>query len=253
MDSAHIGVGVANLLFIATCGVVGVRLLLLARRTREQPELFLGAGLCCYVTGIPILAFSGLGRAAVDDVNFAIAVSGLSVFGAGVVAQAAFTWKTFRPAAGWAAGAVLAVALCEVFVTAGYFNALFSAPPGTASQGASGWWVVGLVVPMTCVSWWSCGEALHQYGMARKRQAIGLGDAVVTNRLLLWAFVGFFAGLSNCVVSTLQIRGMAVTADPVAAGTMAAFATVSALGLYLVFMPPPAYVRFIERRAAPAT
>ncbi|HME73184.1 MAG TPA: hypothetical protein VKM54_25445 [Myxococcota bacterium] len=53
--------GISLLLFVATTAIVGVRMLLLARRTGERPELLMGAGMA--LVGGDIRAASSLDSA----------------------------------------------------------------------------------------------------------------------------------------------------------------------------------------------
>jgi len=55
--------------FVLTCSVVGLRLLWLARRTRELPELCIGAGLFSVAAvGFPLLIASGVAVTAIGGV-----------------------------------------------------------------------------------------------------------------------------------------------------------------------------------------
>ncbi|MDX1649335.1 MAG: hypothetical protein R3263_05735, partial [Myxococcota bacterium] len=113
--------GVATLAFIVVGGVVGARLLLLARRTRQLPELAVGlslfllsavsypASLAVIAGGVPL----GPSRALILLAGVASSVAWAAVF--------VFTWRSFRPGspaaravALGAAGAILALGALNV-------------------------------------------------------------------------------------------------------------------------------------------
>ena len=85
--------------------------------------------------------------------------------------------------------------------------------------------------------------------MVQRRAAIGLGDPVIANRLLLWCLTCVCTIANMAVSCALQLAGMFPTADPVAAAALAFGSSVATALLYLVFLPPERYLRFIENRA----
>ena len=67
MNQLELLSGVGNGVFVLACGAMGIRLLMLARRTSRKPELLIGASLAMIAfLGFPLVAASGLGRATVE-------------------------------------------------------------------------------------------------------------------------------------------------------------------------------------------
>lgn len=238
-----------NGLFALAGGVVGVRLLLLARRTEGLPEGLLGFGFLGLVVAIPLVGIAGMGRATVAELQFELVVAGMLLLWAAAACQTAFTWLTFRPRAGWAKALVIGLAAGEACIVAGVFHAFLMAPGDVHSFAAAGSWTFWIRVPLLVNYGWTAVESLLQYRMARRRAALGLGSAVVRNRFLLFGMVGLSAAATTAVSSVLHLQGMAPTAHPLAAAVMATGGSTAAVLLYLAFMPPRAYRRFLARRA----
>ncbi|GAF95123.1 unnamed protein product, partial [marine sediment metagenome] len=98
MDASRL-FGVA--IFLVTCLAVGIRLLVLAARTRQGPELALGLTLFASGGLGGILYFLGTSRAE-ELGEFAVWVrgSGRLCLTAGALTLWGFTWRVFRPGKG---------------------------------------------------------------------------------------------------------------------------------------------------------
>ena len=59
---------------------------------------------------------------------------------------------------------------------------------------------------------WTAFEGFRYYGMMKKRMALGLADAVVTNRFLLWALCGLVSLTWNARVGGLPDRAASTCA-----------------------------------------
>ena len=110
--------GFFTLLLIAIGWVIGLRLLLLARRTRGIPELTIGLGVLL-IGGFayPLAATSNaLFESHPLASRICVILSG-TLAHAGVASHSVFTWKVFRPSALWArvlmGSAVAAVAVSD--------------------------------------------------------------------------------------------------------------------------------------------
>jgi hypothetical protein len=156
--------------------MVGVRLLLLWRHTRELPELTIGLAfvLAGFVGGVlihlgTVLNSAVLGRGAVATLH------------AGALCLAVFTWRVFRPDALWAGSLVAALA-------AGAGLALLGGSGyGTegAARGGTIFWL-GFVCRAAPFGWAALESGLY-YTRMRRRAQIGLADADVARRFLFWA------------------------------------------------------------------
>jgi hypothetical protein len=236
--------------FALACGSVGVRLLLIHRRSRQLPELLLALALLTIIVCAPLLAVSGLGRGVVGAIRFAPLVLGLALFWLYTLFTGAFTWRAFRPAASW--GGLLVAALCAAHLAAmlGALRGLAAAPESMPSIDAAWGWFVAVRVPPILALAWTGGEAFRQWRMARRRVALGIGDPVVCNRFALWCAVGSFSTANNLVSTLLQAQGIGPVAHPVGAAVIALSGLGSSALLWLVFMPPARYQAWVIRRAS---
>jgi len=217
-----------------------------AVRVSRAPELFVGLAIAVMIAG-------GFGRGTVGELSWPLIGLGFAALLAATVFLFAFTWKTFRPDVGWARALVLAGGLAQAIVVAGAFLALRAADPSTSADiVAAPGWLLAIRGPLAVSFLWTTLEAFHAYTMSRRRMALGLGDAIAANRMLLWAWVGLASTLNNVVNGWLQARGVSAMVDPFAAATTAAGAIVPVVLMWLVFMPPRAYLERVSRRAAQA-
>ena len=243
----------AQAVFAALLGTVGVRLLLLAARTRCAPELALGVGFLGVIVAIPLLGISGLGRAVVGDIHFPLLVIALFVLWLSMSAMSCFTWRAFRPAETWSAALTGGLTLLTGAILIGVWHGTTTAgDPATHSLEAARPWVLLIRLPFTLGLIWTAIEAFRQYGMARRRLALGIGDPVVVNRFLLWGLVSVFTMLNNGVATALQAQGRGPSNDPAGALVLAVGGVVGGTLVYLVFMPPEAWLRRVRGRAANA-
>ena len=236
--------------FLSAAGV-GIRLLMLARRTRGLPERLMGVGLTCVITlYIPIMAYSGIGRLAVSEVKVGVLAFGSIFIWLGVTCLVAFTWKVFRPDEDWALALTVLLGSGVAAACGGMVASLLSSPGEARSFEVAQLWTGLLRVPMLISFGWTGLEGLHQYRLARRRYALGLGDPVVANRFLLWGVVGLVQVVITSVSVVLHFRGAGMMGSPVALFIMAVGGLVGAVFLILTFLPPKAYVSFVRRRAA---
>jgi hypothetical protein len=225
---------------------VGLRLLLLWKRTRELPELLIGIG----VLGIGPVGFGCLMIGQLLGPSWpwlarTLVGAGMFAAGAGVVAKCVFNWRVYHPDKpklewlAWAAGLTLTGALIHSAWTSGFTDAAAVGVRYTLRQSLQ----VGCLL-------WGSAEALRYWVMMRKRVRLGLADPVVANRFLMWgigagaagwgSFVGFVAQVISGVPS-LQIPWVTVSSS--------LHGLVAAVALSLAFLPPEAYRRFIAARA----
>jgi hypothetical protein len=252
MESSLALVVASQTVFAVLLGTVGVRLLLLASRTRQAPELALGVGFLGTILGIPLLGISGLGRGSVADIHFPLLVVALFMLWLAISSMSCFTWRAFRPTETWSAALVAALSLVLGVVLAGVWHGVTTADPDTHSLVAARPWVLWIRVPFTFGLIWTGVEAFRQHSMARRRLAYGIGDPVVANRFLLWGLVSVFTVLNNGAATLLQMQDRGPSNDPLGAFVLALGGVVGGSLVYLVFMPPAAWLRFVRRRAGAA-
>ncbi|RIK92433.1 MAG: hypothetical protein DCC71_24475 [Proteobacteria bacterium] len=241
---------------------VGVRLLRLGARTRG-PESWLGVyflfaaflGAICSITTYtswadPDLALPDAARRAGLALYLAFASAGM----AGI---ALFTQRVFRPRSAAARRCVAALAVAMAAALAGV-----AALDRFEVKVLASWpyWisVAARWTPMA----WMAGESLAYWARLEKRRRVGLADALLVNRFLLW---GAWAA-TMCLLqlsdpaARLWYVAVAGSADgwsaehglPIVQTIVAVTSVLGAIAaamLVLAFFPTPRYRRWIEARA----
>jgi hypothetical protein len=230
--------------FVLASLVVSLRLLALAGRTGELPELLIGLGLLLMGgVGYPLSTAARLLSDAPSLQTALFAVhAGLSLVGQGAVAV--FTWRVFRREDPWAR----AVALSFMAALAGLLL-WQTAAPGWRAYAATqaGPWSY-LPVCSLFVLAWAGGESLLYHLKLRKRLALGLADVVTTDRLRLWAIAMLAAFTTSFVAFGLRSLGVEMTAA-VTGVVVGPLGLISATAMWLAFLPPERYVTWVLAHA----
>src|SRR5512134_1720103 len=175
----------STLVYVVVGWIIGVRLLRLARRTGGLPELTLGLGECLLAGAVPpffvIVQVASQAEALVRAASFA----GHLAYTLGCAVMILFTWRVFRPDAGWARA--LALAMIAALGVGGVLGMArpFLVPDAAALREPQT--VAFLLMEWVSVAGflWTAAEAFHHHGRLRRRAALGLADPVVVNRMLL--------------------------------------------------------------------
>jgi hypothetical protein len=244
----------ATLVYALLTGAVAIRLLALASRTRELPELLLGVA---YLLG-GVLGFATIivGTAYQDSAPLLYRILGgvgLFFFSTGHLSVALMCWRVFAPhnrrlaALFWLLAAVLAVDFAR---NIGVEGSPF--PPS-----GSPWYYPGMVGRTATTVWWVIA-ALSYHARLRRRLALGLADAPAANRVLLWGLAGVATLAGSIVITVGTVTGPFDLPhhDSAARDVLVMIAvTLVALGAvasWLAFLPPRRYVAWIEARASTA-
>ena len=255
IQSYHI---LATLCFVLVSLVVSTRLLLLAHRTRQKPELFLGLGLLgTAVLGYGVLIAAVILRGAdqthtVATLDRSLQACGQLLHDAGVTMIVIFVVSTFRPREPWAK------ALAALLIGALWGGTLgWELTNGFhfVGRGNGFWWLEYAAIwtyPL-----WTMVESYRYYALMRRRQAIGLADPLVTNRFLLWGSASLGTALAiwtSSISFFLPQRPELIAAwgPPIQIAT-ATFGVVTVALFYLTFFPPSWYRRrIVATRSAAA-
>jgi hypothetical protein len=238
--------------FCSCCVAIGVRLLLLSRRTGGVPERLLGLGLgLTGGLGYGILIAVSLTRQALgeapDPLLTAAGALGKALHDLGVVAVLAFVVHVFRPGAAWARALAAAMAGAMALGYAGYGLA-----GGFAHGRPEGFWYWLEFAPIGTYQIWAAGEALAYHGMMRRRRALGLADPLVANRFLCWGVGSLLAVAAIWTVSVPALLGLPLAEQqriaPVTLLLTAVWGTGCVAAYGLAFFPP----RWYRERLAPA-
>jgi hypothetical protein len=250
----------SNLLLSA---VIGVRLLRLARGSAAGPEIWLALFfLVGVVLGMGLSNFvymSWVDPAMALPPSLATVLHALYIFGttAGMGCLYVFTWLTFRRRQAWARTLVGIVA---VVMVAGYVGIWRSGDFEMRMCPGVAYWITWAA--RTSVFLWMLIESFRYWGMLRRRLSLGLADALVVNRFLLWGIwssamlaTGLIDPLAR-IWFVLQI-GVGGQWNP-EMGAPAALVLVTAssgllifgvITLYLTFFPTQRFRRWVESRA----
>jgi hypothetical protein len=230
---------------------VGARLLALAARTRQLPELALGSTL--FVAGGlgGILYFLGTSHAS-DLGALALWVRGLGrlCLSVGALCLWGFTWRVFQPGNRAATGLFCLAASAIVVGFAG--EALAGGFRGGNFDTV--WSGLGFVARGLAYCW-AALESLRYFGLMRRRLRIGLADPLLVNRFLLWgiattaAFGIYLVALINLLVDSTHDLAAGVF-SPTWALLTAVLGLSSGVCLWLAFLAPASYRRWIT---SPAT
>ena len=234
--------------FVLVGATVGAKLLWLARRTRALPETLIGAALFL-LSGVawPLLLIVSapepppgwvlrLGWAAA---SVALALGWSSVF--------LFTWQVFRPGEGWGrwlAGLGISIELAAGL--GGVVRAVGLAEPLELRTGSASGTV--LLLGAQAVYVWTALESFRYRALLRRRLRLGLADPLVAERFGLWGWTGVcgFGGIAPAVLA--QLSG----GDPNSLTShlvVAVCGLLSSVALYVAFLPPAPYVRFVRAQA----
>jgi len=210
--------------------VVSLRLLRLAARTRELPELALGGSVLLAIgLGYPLLVASAATASA------PLRFSGALLVDVGFLLTAVFTWRVFRMGEPWAAAFV--VGLAAAFLAQLALTVTDERMAGLAQMHLA-----------AAVYGWTAFEASLRARMQQRRIALGIGDAVVANRLWLWtamAGTSMFAALVNAVTI---VDGIMPLEDPVVLVLTTSSGLVQATTLLLALAPPATYLGWLARK-----
>jgi len=233
--------------FAVSSLAVGVRLLMLGRRTRGIPELAVGLGFVigCVVGYVPETVVLSTDFMSPEREATVLAVTQVAIRLA-AISVLVFTRYVFRAREAWAKGFafLLVVALAMSWVA-------FPSTRIYAESSRDLFWYDFFAVARSLAVAWGATESLIYYAKSRRRMRLGLAEALVTNRFLLWG-IGLVS-LTLLMASTLLASAMGV--DPAVSGWVLfeSFAgLVGASTLWLTFFPSKAYKAFVERRAARA-
>ena len=230
--------------------VVGVRLLLLSRRTAEAPEKLLG--LHFFLSGLAYFGWVIPGlfqlNEAESQLNFVFWFDLIpwAVYGIGMVPFLIFARVVFRPNAAWAKWMVGTCTLMLFSATTMWF---IQAPGYYVIENPWYWcYWLGYTIPYA----WVTVEAFLSYRAAHRRALIGLCSPIVVNRYFLFGLLGVDQ-MAICVTDFLEMMNPAdsdfTNLNGIYAGFDFAIGTIENVGiliLLLVFFPPTFYRNWIN-------
>ena len=231
---------------------VGLRLMRLATRTHKLPEAFAGLGLFTYGA---ICQPSALVGAALADhlgplarpLSYSLGMGAYSVVLAGL---AIFAWLAFGPRSAWRRALAFGLIAANIVAAAGAIRDSWPVLAVGPLKQTSPFELADNLTFGTAFLWMAI-ESLHYHRLLRRRMSLGLADAVVTNRMLLWGVGALASAIIVAGIVVLTMNGMGIgTQNPAASVLVALSGLVNGVCWTLAFLPPRAYLAFVERRAS---
>ena len=236
--------GLSVLVLVLTALGIAIKTFMVWRRTRGLPELLLGTMLVtATVLGYPLAVASS--RISPSDLWFVHFLS-QSLFTVGYACLLLFTLRVFRPNAAWAKGLAGVTLLALVATAIVYGIELAGENPRRPNEMKV---LTFLSTGAIGVSYfWTTFESLSYYRQLRLRMKLGLAQASVANRVLLWGMMSMAAGLAVIISAATMLAGSFMTAGVIT--MMSVLGLVHAGCLFFAFHPPAWYRSWLESGAA---
>jgi hypothetical protein len=238
------------LTFIGISWVLGLRLLALARTTRQAPELCMGTSLLliggfgypfAIATNLPAVQGTIWGALSFTACSWTVHVAVMATF--------QFVFRVFRAgvplvrAAMWGAGAFLLVtAIAQTRVA-------FLGLPREETMAANVLPATGLLTMAVLAYAWSAVESLRYWGLMRRRRMLGLADPVATHRFLLWGLSGAAMVIGAGVNLFASIASPLSVMHPLALLVTSVCGFTSSAALVLTFLPPARYLHWLREQS----
>jgi hypothetical protein len=241
---------IGGMSFVLASLVIGLRLLLLARRTRELPEFAIGLALFLMGgLGYPLVSVARLATGVPEGPRIALFLVCIVFNVVGTLGVCVFNWRVFRPTQPWARSLTLAFSGALAFAFALQSVTPGLAPAALRNEGAG--YHVFMALQGGPIAW-AALESLRYQRLLKRRARLGLADLVVVNRILLWGAGMLSAFVISAVSSLLAFLGVDVATTPVGALVIAPLGLVAAGCVWLAFLPPAAYTRRFSPRPSPS-
>ena len=238
--------GLSLLLFILLNAITGIRLLWLAARTRELPELALGIGhlLGGSLGWALVILGGGMTQLHSPRAGLVLMIAGLFCLNFAVTAVGFFSWRVFnRDSRAIGVLYALFVAVLAVdFVHNGLIAHEFAPPTNTF------WYWPGCLA-RSGVWFWMSLVTFRYYRKLELRLPLGLADPVTANRMFLFFLAGTFIVLFAIVVSGASMLDVWKQHPLLVNAISSVLGIPSAVCSTLAFVPPKRYTDWIARRA----
>jgi hypothetical protein len=237
-----LGPFLSTLVLIAVCGVIGVRLLAAAKRTRGLPELLVGGAFV--LAGPGGFGFALLGALLpVGDLGRLVlhAISAATLH-CGVACIAGFTWRVFRP------GDRVATAFFAVLAALLVASVAHEVSAPAAERGTAGMQAVWSVAVGATVYLWAAFESGRYWLLLRRRLKLGIGEPFVAAQMLCWSIASLAIALGWIRDAAMKLAG---APQMTAIGSYATtfLVLVCAIAYWLAFFPPARFRSWVTAGA----
>lgn len=242
--------GVSFALLFLSAWVIGVRLLLLARRTHGLPETCLGWMMVCMMgIGYPV-AVLAQAESALGVVPAKVAQNVSNAFiNISFALTYVFTWRVFRQRSAGALVATLVACAVLVLHWLVVVRIVYGLDGMAHAVDATRYWALLSLVPGGLGYAWTAVESLRYRALLKRRVALGLGDPVVANRFLLWGLMGVATAAGAAANLYMLLAHIDVLASPTAQTVVSATGMAQSVLLYLTFLPPARYTGWLRGEA----
>ena len=249
----------APLLVLVLLLAPGIRLLTIASRTRQVPELFGGLYFVGASVGISFRVFGASLQQTQPELAATANLIGHLALAMGTLAIVFFTQRVFHPDN---TGARLFAGLLAITIVS---STIYTVATGEIySESSTGVLIANFsrVVP----TGWAFFESFRYWRAMRLRSRIGLADPVVTNRFLLWtlwtAGITLLPGTALMLrifgrymmtvhgISEVEVAGHQPAVIAMVRLAFVGIVPVTVAALCLSFFPPRAYLERLKHGAA---
>ncbi len=226
--------------------IVALPLLRLAARSGQFPERMLGFTFLLFGTSYLFYQFPYLIESEALFVPFSIV--GRMLWNASVLTTALFTRDVFHRGRTWARPLVWSV---FALIFAGIAISIQQGDyEGMEPNGNPGFWFewIGQLIPFV----WVASAALSEYQSACRRLKVGLGEALVCNRYLLFACFGVAQIVTIALIVPMfaSVEANHGAISELLDQLMGSFEMLTIGIVWLAFFPPRFYRGWIERAEA---
>jgi hypothetical protein len=236
--------------YCGTALLVAVRLLRLARRTGELPELLIGLSLL----GGGAIGYPGtvIGRAAVEsapDLAHRFLIAGLLGLFVSAWTISLCWYAIYHRGEAWARAVLVTTSvLLFVFLVERLAAIAPTYVVGVQENRAATAYLCFLAVQALPFAL-NATTGLRYHALLRRRVPLGLADPVVANRVWLWSFTSLIVVVQYGYSIALPFLSRWFDAAAVAPLVIGSLGLSIAVFLALAFFPPAAYLRFTRARA----
>jgi hypothetical protein len=238
----------AGLSALAVC----VRMLVLARKSGELPELLIGSGLASLIfLALPLAGLGRLPGLIATPLGKCLFAAGLVFLSVGIGLLGAFTWRVFRPRSLFALCFVGVVTWGSGVAWLGMVLANHGATAAEVFARTRPWAMLYVSLLLADFAWTAFEAGLHRSRLVRRLE-LGLADPIAINRMSLW--LGSGLGLVVLLGAILAAIGQGIPplrSLPVMTAICLAASAVGT-GWGLAFFPPAAYLDWVDPDRRPA-
>ena len=242
--------GISFLIVMAIVSIsVGIRLMMLAVRTRGVPEGMIASALLLMAfVGGPLCGIGRMPGWIATPLGDTLFAAGFAFVQLAIVLIYAFTWRVFRADAALAKVFLTLAAGCAAVEWWGLIDAS-SGQTMEAVFARTRPWAIATVASLGGAFAWTGIESFAYYDKLGRRMRVGIGDPVVADRVRLWAVSGSATTVLCIVLVGTMAAGMPPLRHPVALVIIGAAAAVVSGCWALAFLPSQGYLARVRARA----